>query len=228
MTLAEALKELEACGTEQNRKTYRRYGAGENLYGVSFANLYAFQKRIKTDHALALALWKTGNGDARNLATLIADPAQLTDKVAEAWAGDATRFLTFQLAKLVSASPLARDKAEAWRASSDERLACLGWTVIAALAMNGAETDGYFTKLLGVIQRDLQRSPNWARYAMNNALCAIGLRNDTLQAPAIAVAGKIGKVEVDMGETPNCQVPDAAAYIRKGAARRKAKGKTKK
>jgi len=36
MTYREIMKELEALGTAQNRKVYRRHGAGENLFGVSF------------------------------------------------------------------------------------------------------------------------------------------------------------------------------------------------
>ena len=39
MTIQEALQKLEALGTEQNRKTYRRHGAGDKVFGVSFAHL---------------------------------------------------------------------------------------------------------------------------------------------------------------------------------------------
>ena len=56
MTVAETMLEREALGTAQNRKIYRRHGAGGNLFGVSFANLNALKKGLKTDHALALAL----------------------------------------------------------------------------------------------------------------------------------------------------------------------------
>jgi hypothetical protein len=64
MTIGEALRELEALGTEQNREIYRRHGAGPDLYGVSFANRDALAKRIKVDHALAQRrLWASGNED---------------------------------------------------------------------------------------------------------------------------------------------------------------------
>ena len=56
MTVAETMQDREALGTAQNRKIYRRQGAGENLFGVSFANLNALKKGLKTDHTLALAL----------------------------------------------------------------------------------------------------------------------------------------------------------------------------
>ena len=74
-TDTQVLQELEALGKEQTRKTYRRHGVGENQYGVSYADLGKLKKRLKTDHALALKLWASGNHDARILALMIADPA---------------------------------------------------------------------------------------------------------------------------------------------------------
>ena len=50
MNVQEALDTLKSLGTEQNRKIYRRHGAGEDVYGVSFAHLKDLKKKIKTDH----------------------------------------------------------------------------------------------------------------------------------------------------------------------------------
>ena len=61
MNFDQAMKELEAAGTAQNRKVYARHGAGENMFGVSFSNQEKLRKQIKTDHALAEQLWATGN-----------------------------------------------------------------------------------------------------------------------------------------------------------------------
>ena len=66
MTLAETMSALEKAGTAQTRKTYLRHGAKEPMFGVSFATLKTLVKRIGVDHELALALWDTGNFDARN------------------------------------------------------------------------------------------------------------------------------------------------------------------
>jgi hypothetical protein len=57
---------------------------------------------------------------------------------------------------------------------------------------------------------------------MNNALINIGVRSSALQKKAIAAAKRIGKVEVDHGET-GCKTPDAVAYIKKTVAHRKKK-----
>ena len=62
--------------------------------------------------------------------------------------------------------------------------------------------------------------------AMNNALIAIGIRNARLEKLAIAAARRIGKVEVDHGET-SCKTNDAEAYIKKTKEHRKTKAKKK-
>ena len=63
VTFQEAMKQLKACGTEQNRKTWGRHGIKGEMFGVSFANLYKLQKQIKVDHELAEQLWATDNHD---------------------------------------------------------------------------------------------------------------------------------------------------------------------
>src|SRR5256885_16659489 len=81
--------------------------------------------------------------------------------------------------------------------------------------MKDAEVDRLLTK----IEREIHRSKNRVRHSMNGALITIGLRDAAFEKKALAAAGRIGKVEVDHGDTA-CQTPDAAAYIRKTAARR--------
>ena len=61
---------------------------------------------------------------------------------------------------------------------------------------------------------------------MNSALIGIGMRSPAFEKKAIAAAGRIGKVEVDHGET-GCKTPAAAAYIRKAAAHQRSKRKVR-
>ena len=223
MTAPEALKKLEALGTAQNRKTYRRHGAGENLYGVSFANLYALRRQIKTDHELALELWKSGNDDARNLATMIADPARLTSSLLDTWAKGINNFVCGAFAQLAAQAPCGREKMESWVDDSSEWRACTGWAMLSHLAMEqNSLSDSFFKKYLKVIEKEIHQRPNWVRYSMNGALIGIGVRNPALTGAALKVAAKVGKVEVDHGET-SCKTPDAAAYIEKTLAHRRKK-----
>ena len=48
-------------------------------------------KRIGVDHELALALWDTGNFDARNLAVKVVDPASMSSADLDRWAAHAAR-----------------------------------------------------------------------------------------------------------------------------------------
>ena len=225
------MKELESCGTAQNRKVYSRHGVRNNMFGVSYANLYKFQKKLKVDHELAQQLWETGNHDAQVLATLIADPQQMTDKQAEAWAKELGNYSVMEmLMRFMARTPLARKKAEKWHKSKDEWIGSAGWGLIGQLALNDATLpDEYFYHFLEIIEGDIHKGKNRVRHEMNGALIAIGMRNSALEKRPLAVAKKVGKVEVDHGET-NCKTPDVATYIAKALAyrhKKKAKAASK-
>jgi hypothetical protein len=83
---------------------------------------------------------------------------------------------------------------------------------------NPSLEEALFERYLETIETDIHQAKNRTRHAMNSALIAIGLRSTGLRNKALAAAARIGKVEVDHGET-GCTTPDAAAYIRKGSAR---------
>ena len=224
MNEVEVLKELESLGSEQTRNTYRRHGVTGKQFGVSFANLGKLQKKVKTNHELAGKLWASGIHDAQTLATMIADPSQMTTKEIDTWAKDLSNYvLTDLLAGLVSKTRFARDKAERWTKSKDEWLGAAGWQLVSRLAQTDqALPDSFFLPYLDTIQTDIHNLKNRVRYAMNGAVIGIGIRNIKLEKKALAVAAKIGKVEVDHGDT-GCKTPDATAYIRKTLAHRKAK-----
>jgi 3-methyladenine DNA glycosylase AlkD len=222
MTAAEVLRELETLGTEQNRKLYRRHGAGDKLYGVSFANITKLQKRIKQDQAMAVELWASGYCEARVLAAQIADPAAMNEQALDAWAKDLDNpMVSDYFSGLLVKTSQARQKADKWVKSKNEWIGRAGWVTVARLAMepNGLPNE-YFEDYIEVIERDIHESKNRVRQAMNNALIAIGTRNELLEEKAIAAANRVGKVEIDHGET-DCKTPDAVAYIKKAAARKK-------
>lgn len=216
------LKELEKMGSEQTRKTYRRHGVGDNQFGVSYANLGKLTKQIKRDHNLALQLWESGNHDARVLATMIGDPAQANDKLLEAWVKELENFtLTGAFSGFASQAPSASKKMAKWTKSKSEMIGGAGWLMLAHLArINNELPDEFFEPYLEIIGKEIHARKNRVRDAMNSALIAIGIRNDNLRKKALATAKKVGKVEVDHGDT-NCKTPAAAEYIQKAVQRRK-------
>ena len=224
MTSEEVLRELESLGSEQTRKTYRQHGVKDDLFGVSYASFGRLQKRIKVDHALARQLWASGNHDARVLATMIADPAQMDAAELAAWVRDLTSYpISDAFAGLAARSPSVDAWMARWMSSDEEWIGRTGWLVLARRAqmadgVPAAELDAR----LGEIERDIHQRPNRVRDAMNSALIGIGVGHEPLRDRALAAAGRIGRVQVDHGDT-GCKTPDAADYIRRTVARQAAR-----
>lgn len=216
MSLDETMRALEKAGTDQTRKTWKRHGAVDPMFGVSFAVLKTLVKRIGVDHELALELWRTKNHDARTLALKIADPARITPAVLDRWARDMrVRMCGGYVAMLAAEGPHGPAKAREWFASTNAELRGQAWT-LAGLLANLDETipDAWFEERIAHIEKSIHSAPNDERDAMNRALITFGGRNAALRKLATAAAKRIGKVHVDYGDT-SCKVPDAQPYIAK-------------
>ena len=221
------LLELELLGTEQNRKVYRRHGVNGYQFGVSFANVKRLAKRIGANTPLAEMLWCSGVHDARVLAAMVADGQTVTECLLDRWLADLDNYvLTDAYSDLVGRSRFTLKKADTWSASTQEWVGAAGWNLVARLALHDPSLkDAFFIEKLESIEGHIHERPNRARYSMNNALIAIGVRNPALEQAALAVSDRIGKVQVDHGET-SCKTPDAHAYILKTIQHRKKKCKT--
>lgn len=222
MTTAETLQKLESLGKEQTRKTFARHGVTSPMFGVNYGDLEKVRKAIRTDHPLARDLWKSGNHDARILAAMIADFSAVTARDLTDWIESADNSLQgHSIAQLAAKSAAAKSVMQKWISSKQENIAAAGWTVVTMLAKDGTTlADSDFTALLKTIESGIHKAPNNARACMNNALIAIGRRNAELQKLALAAAKRIGKVDVDHGDTA-CETPDAATYILKKAPSRR-------
>ena len=225
MSPAEAMRALEQAGSAQARKTYARHGAREPMFGVSFATLKTLSKRIGFDHDLARALWDTGNFDARNLALKIADPGRMTPDELDRWARETpVRMVCGYIAMLAAESPHAAAKARQWLAGPAGPERSVAWGLVGQMASRDEGTpDPWFEERLAEIEHGIRAVSDSEREAMNSAVIAIGGRSPALRRSALAVAKRIGRVEVDHGDTA-CKTPDAGEYIGKMWARSAAKG----
>ncbi len=216
MNTQEVLRLLELSGTEQNRKIYRRHGVAGNQFGVSFTKIRKMAKNIGRDAHLAEMLWRSGNHDARILATMVMDPAELSEELADRWVEELNNYvLTDAFSDMLSHAVFVISKAEDWIEKPDEWISSAGWNLFSHIAMDDETLDDlYFDNLIARIEENIHQSPNRTRYSMNNALIAIGIRNAALEEKAKTAARRIGKVEVDHGET-SCKTPDAFGYIEK-------------
>jgi 3-methyladenine DNA glycosylase AlkD len=223
MDKTEVMRKLEALGTAQNRKVYARHGVTGEQFGVSFANLNKLRKAIGTDHELAEELWASGNHDARILAAMVADPARMNAKTCAAWVkGVGNHVSAAILGDLVARGGAAMGCFRKWSKSADEWQGATAWNLLATLARDASSRlgDADCEQALRTIEQRIHTSENRTRYAMNSALIAIGVRNAALRRKALAAAKRIGKVEVDHGET-GCKTPDAATYIARTVAHHK-------
>jgi 3-methyladenine DNA glycosylase AlkD len=221
MNTRDVLATLERAGKPQTAAIYRRYGSGDNVFGALTSEIARLQKKIKVDHALAMELWKTGNAEARLLALQVADPDKLGRADADRLLREGGHFVGCYLSELVAQSPIAEKTMRAWMKSPDELTREMGYGVFGARLKDdpGSVNDADAEKVLTTIEKEIHRSPNWARYAMNAALIGIGVFKPALRKKAIEAARRIGKVEVDHGETW-CKTPDAVPYIEKAAKRK--------
>ncbi|MDF1800895.1 MAG: DNA alkylation repair protein [Planctomycetota bacterium] len=231
LTCKQALAELKANGTDQNTKIFRNHGVTGELFGVSYAFLKKFHKRVGTDHGLALELWETGNHDARIFACWVADADKVTIKMLEGWARDVdNHVIAIEVVALAQDSDLAAKLMRKWIAKRAEWPSVLGWGVFARLVLQpdrdlkeGGLEDAEVGELLERIVATLHDAPNRTRHNMNQAVIAVGCRPGW-KAKALAAAKQIGKVEVDYGKT-SCKADDAVAKINKTLDHYKKKGR---
>ena len=223
LNASDVLATLEKLGKPQTAVIYQRHGSGPDVCGVLPSALAKIQKKIKVDHALAKELWKTGNAEARILALQITDPAKLTRKDADRFLKDGpAHFVGYYLSALIARSPIAEKTMQRWMKSGDEHTLETGYGILSTRLKDDPDSipDADAKAILATIEKDIHHSPNWARYAMNVAVISIGVHKPALRSKALATARRIGVVDVDHGET-YCKTPDAVAYIKKAAKRKR-------
>jgi 3-methyladenine DNA glycosylase AlkD len=219
MTLDDVMADLQAHGSEQTKKTLTRHGAREPFFGVKVEHLKTVVKQVKKDHALALALYDTGNTDAMYLAALVSDPAKFTKAQLNKWVkGAYWHYLScYTVAWAAAESRFGRELALEWIESKKEQIAAAGWSTYASLLSIKPDEELYHDEVVELLERveqGIHAAPNRVKYVMNNFVIMVGCYVPDLTAKAKATAKAVVKVAVDVGDT-DCKVPDAAASIDK-------------
>jgi hypothetical protein len=222
MTAGEIVNQLEPLGTEGYRRILRNHGVDGPLFGVKVEELKKYQKAIKKDYRLALALFDTGIYDAQYLAGLIADAPQMTPGDLQAWLEKAScnAAAEFAVAWVAADGPHGWDLGLKWIDSNSERTAMAGWAALSSWVSvkDDASLDMVeLRRLLDRVSRTIHEQPNMVRYHMNGFVIAVGAYVPELMDEAVKAGEQIGTVKVDMGNTA-CKVPSAPDYIRKVAS----------
>lgn len=231
MTLEEIMKQLEEMGSEQTKKILIRHGAREPFFGVKTGDLKKLVKHVKKDQELALALYETGNSDAMYLAGLSVNPKLMSKELLQDWVKKAYWYMLaeYTVAGVAAESKYAYELAKEWIQSDQEMVATCGWSTLSNYLSITPDEQLNLEEVKGLLQQvetTIHQEKNRVRYVMNNFVISVGAYVEGLHEQSIEVAGKIGEVHVDVGQTA-CKVPLAADYIKKIADRNKVGEKRK-
>lgn len=198
-TREEVIERLRSLGDPKAVEGAARFGIRvSNILGVSAPNLRKLAKDIGQDHALAGKLWKTGIHDARILAALVDDPAQVTTAQMERWAGDFDSWAVCDAACccLFDKTPHAWDKAVEWTGREPEYVKRAGFVLMAALAIHDKEAaNERFEAFFPLLVEHATDERNFVKKAVNWALRQIGKRNVRLNTLAVHTAQETRQID---------------------------------
>jgi 3-methyladenine DNA glycosylase AlkD len=212
-SLAEALAQLEALGHEKVRAQNRRRGAGDEQFGVRLGDIRKVAKKLRKDDALAAALWATGNLDARLLAILLIEPAELSrdelDRMVRSvdYAGVADWLSAY----VVRSHPDRELLRQRWMDDESPWAGRAGWDLTAERI--GKDPDGLdLPALLDRIESGMGEAAPEVQWTMNFCLAGIGIHFPEHRARAIAIGEALG-IYRDYPVSKGCTSPFAPLWI---------------
>ncbi len=195
MDVIEVINLLKDKADTNHHKGMLRFGVdNKKALGIKIPEVRKLAKLIKKDHQLAQQLWDTDIHEARILASMIDDPAQVTLEQIDAWIRD---FKTWDVCdqvcgNLFDRTPYAVDKALEFSNHEEEFIKRAGFVLMAEMAVHAKKADDLvFIQFFPIIEREAWDDRNFVKKAVNWALRQIGKRNKTLLPLAIQCAERI-------------------------------------
>jgi 3-methyladenine DNA glycosylase AlkD len=199
ITLEEAIKMIRSRASPDRLSGMARYGmCVEDRLGLSVPEMRLIARQIGRNHALAIALWQTGLAEARMIASMIADPACVTDELMEAWVKDFNSWdVCDQVCmNLFEKTPHAWRKIYEWAQRDEEYVKRAAYALLACVAWHDkTAANERFIQALPVISAGANDSRNYVKKAVNWALRNIGKRNPGLNQAAIQTARQLAQSE---------------------------------
>jgi 3-methyladenine DNA glycosylase AlkD len=212
------LAELRSAADPSRRPGMARVGiAVEQALGVPIPAMRTIARSHRCDHSLALALWASEIHEARILASMVDDPAQVRRSQMDAWVAD---FDSWDLCDQVCNNLFRRARdadaaARAWASRPQEFVRRAAFSMVAGQAVHDHDRDDtYFLAWLPRIRRAALDERNTVRKAVNWALRQIGKRNSALHAAAVAEAQRLLELE---GRSARWIARDALRELRSDA-----------
>lgn len=222
MTVDEVMQLLDAERDVRGMQHWEKLGAKTNglrSYGIGLTRLRALAKKIGRDRALAQSLWTTDVYDAKVLALLIDDPAQITREQAEQQvdqlAGGMLAHVFASCDATLAKTSFAVELADTWVASTDAVRRSCGYTLLyeaSKLTGKKAPNDAFFLAHVARIGDTIHAESEQVRMAMGSALMGIGKRSATLNHAALAVARAVGPIEFTSA-SGDCEPFDVVKHL---------------
>ncbi len=205
MTVSEVLAILDAERDECGIRQWEKLGAstaGMRSYGIGLTQLRKLAKRVGRDRQLAQALWQTDLYDARVVALLIDDPAQMTraqaERQVEELAGGMLAHVFASCDATLAKTSFMVELAEHWVRSDDPIRRDCGYGLLyeaSKLTGKKAPSEAFFLAHVERIAEKIDGEPEKVRLSMATALMGIGKRSAVLNKAALKVARDAGPIE---------------------------------
>ena len=178
----ESSQHLQSLSTPNNVAGMARFGIhAKKVYGVSFPQLKQLARQVGKNHLLAQELWSSGAHEARLVACLIEDPAEVTSRQMDRWAGDFDNWAVCDgcCLHLFVKVRFAQEKAVAWCVRSREFVKRAGFSLMAVLAVHDKKAnDSLFLRWLRLVKdastderNFVKKAVNWACARSANVIC---------------------------------------------------------
>ena len=214
----DVVRTLERMGDRLRLEGMARFGIDTGrAVGVTVTELRRFARDLGHDHELAGALWASGVHEARLLASLVDEPALVSEAQMEAWVADLDSWDVCDgvCGNLFDRTPFALDKAVEWSSREPEFEKRAAFALMASAVVHRKDLpDAAFASLLPVIRAQATDERNYVKKAVSWALRQIGKRSSGLNPLAIRTAEQIERID---SRAARWVARDALRELRSGA-----------
>lgn len=214
MTLKQTLAQLKSLGNEKMRAQNKKNGARDDQYGVLLGDIRKVADGLKgNQHELALALWKTGNIDARLLATLLIKPKSLSADELDGMVRSVSfvQVADWLNAYVVKSHPDKEKLRQAWLTDDHPWIARAGWSLTNERIIKSPQGLDP-PAILDRIESEMGDAAPEVQWTMNFCLAGIGIHFPKLRKRAISIGEKLG-IYRDYPTSKGCTSPFAPIWI---------------
>jgi len=221
MKVQEILAQLKALSNEKMIAHNKKFGAGDNQFGVKMGDIRALAKKIKTNHELALELWDTENVDARFLATLLIDPKKISKEEINRLVKSEKfpHVADWLYTNFIKPYPDNESLRIEWMQAENTMQARAGWSLTSGAVVRNPDVLD-FPALLDRIESEMPKAAPEVQWTMNNTLANIGINHPQYRERALSIGEKLG-IYRDYPVSKGCTSPFAPIWINEMVSRQK-------